>query len=413
MSRPKGSLNKSTLAKMHTSKGGNVSVIKFEKHIDNTPLTKNSPQGWRNWGAKNNYPQMLLDLYSQSPTHHSCCEFGIKSILGNGVDYEKMGLNGDEIVPNLNQTWDDVIKGLATDYILFGSYAIQCIMNKDGKTFSFYHVPLDKVRWSEYDEDGNIPSYWVCSDWTEASVNPPVEIETLQFSNDIKLEKGKPYLYVYRAYSPLLNYYTMPHYSAAISAIQSEVEFVNHDLKSATNNFVPSGMLILNNVETDEERRAIINNVQNMFQGTSNSNNLMISFRDNIEQSAPEFVPFTANAGNVNIYADANERTINRILCAHQIPNASLIGMPDLVGSGFASEADKLEVSYQLYNKLTGNSNRMAVIRTINQIFSLNGINTEIVMKPLSFNDFGDDANVEERTEPTEISNDEKENQTE
>jgi hypothetical protein len=81
--------------------------------------------------------------------------------------------------------------------------------------------------------------------------------------------------------------------------------------------------------------------------------------------------------------------------------------MPDLNNSGFSSEADKLEVSYQLYNKLTGNYNRMAVIRTINQMLKMNGIETEIVMKPLSFNDFGNDANVEERTEGTDV--DEKE----
>lgn len=77
--------------------------------------------------------------------------------------------------------------------------------------------------------------------------------------------------------------------------------------------------------------------------------------------------------------------------------------MPDLNNSGFSSEADKLEVSYQLYNKLTGNYNRMAVIRTLNQMLKMNGVDTEIIMKPLNFNDFGDDANVEERTKPTEV----------
>ena len=47
---------------------------------------------------------------------------------------------------------------------------------------------------------------------------------------------------------------------------------------------------------------------------------------------------------------------------------------------------------------MTGNYNRMAVVRTLNQMLKMNGIDTEIIMKPLSFNDFGDDANVKERT---------------
>jgi hypothetical protein len=45
----------------------------------------------------------------------------------------------------------------------------------------------------------------------------------------------------------------------------------------------------------------------------------------------------------------------------------------------------------------------MAVIRTLNQMLKMNGIDTEIIMKPLSFNDFGNDADVEERTESTNV----------
>ena len=90
-----------------------------------------------------------------------------------------------------------------------------------------------------------------------------------------------------------------------------------------------------------------------------------------------------------------------------------MIGLPDLNNSGFSSEAAKLETAYQLYNKLTGNSNRMAVIRTLNQMFALNGIETEIIMKPLSFSDFGDDANVQERTESASINEDDAKDQEE
>ena len=408
MGRTLGSKNK---PKIPQNRNG-VFVTKLEKQINNTPITKDSSMGWRKWGIDNLYCNKLLDLFSQSPTHHSACQFAIASILGNGVDFKAMGLNGDEVVPNTNQTWDDVIRGLATDYILYGSYALQVVKNRDNKTYSFFNIGLDKVRWGEYDESGNIPYFYVSADWSALGNNPPIRIDALDLSNDDNLKMGVPYLYVFRTYTPTQNYYTQPTYAAAIQAIQSEIEFVQHDLKSATNNFVPSGMLVLNEVETDEQRQAIINNIQNMFVGSSNSNSLMVTFRNNVEENKPEFVPFTANQGNVNIYADANNRTINRILCAHQIPNACLIGMPDLNNSGFSSEAQKLEVSYQLYNKLTGNYNRMAVIRTLNQMLKLNGIETNIIMKPLSFNDFGKDADVQERTEADTITEEDKKQQT-
>jgi len=394
--RPKGSVKK-------PQSSGGVFITKFEKQIEGSAVTRKNALGWVNWGLKNNYPNLLLDLYNQSPTHRSSVNFAVQSILGNGVDFEQMKLNGDEVVPNYAQTWDEVIKSLATDYILYGSYALQIILNKDGKTCSFWHMPLDKVRWSEYDEDGQITSYWISNDWTALGQYPPVQIEAFDMKADMKLQKGVPYLYVYRAYSPTMTYYTQPHYAAAIKAIQAEIEYCNYDLKNIVNGFTPSGVLTLPEVETDEERQAIIQNVTKMFQGSENANSVMITFRNNVEDKGVEYVPFTNSTGNVNLYADANQRVINRILAAHQIPNAALIGMPDIGNSGFSSEADKLEVSYQLYNKLTGNYNRMAVIRTLNQMLKLNGVDTEIIMKQLSFNDFENDADVKERTSSTDV----------
>ena len=395
--RPKGS------TKQKPTNMGGVYLTKLEKQIEGSAVTRKNALGWVSWGLKNTYPNILLDLYNQSPTHRSAVNFAVQSILGNGVDYEQMGLNGDEVVPNYAQTWDEVIKSLALDYILYGSYAIQVIMNKDGKTFSFWHMPLDKVRWSEYDEDGQITSYWICQDWTATGQFPPFQIEALDMRDEQRLEKGVPYLYVYRTYSPTMSYYTQPHYAAAIKAIQAEIEYCNYDLKNIVNGFAPAGVLTLPEVESDEQRQAIINNVSKLFQGSDNANSVMITFRSNVEDKGVEYTPFTSAQGNVNVYAEANQRVINRILCAHQIPSAALIGLPDINNSGFSSEADKLQVAYQLYNKLTGNNNRIAVIRTLNQMLAMNGIDTEIIMKPLNFADFQDDANVKERTEPTDV----------
>ena len=395
--RPVGSTTK----KNNLSNG--VYTMNFEKQIEGSAITRKSALGYVSWGIKNNYPNLLLDLYNQSPTHRSACNFAVQSILGNGVDYDAMKVNGDEVVPNYAQTWDEIIKSLALDYIIYGSYALQIIMNKDGQSFSFWHMPLDKVRWGEYDEDGQITNYWICNDWTATGQNPPFSIDAFDMRDNSKIEKGKPYLYVYRTYSPTMVYYTQPHYAAGIKAIQAEIEYVNYDLKNIVNGFTPSGVLTLPEVETDEERQAIIANITRMFQGSENANSVMITFRNNIEDKGVEYVPFAKNQGSFNFYADANQRTINRILEAHQIPNAALVGHPDISNSGFASEADKLELSYQLYNKLTGNYNRMAVIRTLNQMLKMNGIETEIVMKPLNFMDFGDDANVKERTQSTEV----------
>ena len=157
---------------------------------------------------------------------------------------------------------------------------------------------------------------------------PPIYLKSLKQQDN--LVKGEPYLFVYETYTPSQNYYTSPHYSAAIKAIQAECQHVSYDLKNVINSFTPAGALILPDVETDAERQAVIQNVQNLFQGAENSNNLLISFRRNVEEKGVEFLPFTYNSTNVNLYDAANERTISRILAGHQIPSRTLVGLPDV-----------------------------------------------------------------------------------
>lgn len=397
MSRPVGSKNKPKIT------SGGLFITNLEKQIQGTPITTNSQQGWVKWGLKNDYPNLLLNLYSESPTHRAAIDFTVQSIIGNGVDYDAMKLDSGDVVPNYYQTWDEILKNLALDYALYGSYAIQIIKNKDNTTYSFYHMPLEKVRWSPYDEDGQITSYWISNDWTAVGQNPPFEIPAFDMRDDQTIERGTPYLYVYRQYSPTQNYYTSPHYTAGIKAIQAEIEFVNYDLKHIVNGFSAAGILTLPQVETDEEKKAIINNIQRMFQGSENTNQMAITFRTNIEDKPVEYTSFADKSSNVNQYSDSNKRCINRILSAHQIPSPMLIGMPDANNSGFSSDADKIETAYQLYQKLTGNINRICVIKTINQLFAMNGIDTQIIMKPLKFNDFGDENDNAQSTSNTDV----------
>lgn len=394
MGRPKGSKNviKPT---------GSLYTINLEKQIEGSPITHNSSQGWVNWGLKNNYPNLLLNLYNESPTHRAAINFGVQSIIGNGVDYDAMGLDGSQIYPNYYQSWDDLIRSIALDYMLYGSYATEIILNKDRKTYSFYHMPLEKVRWSEYDEDGQITSYWISSDWSSVGQNPPIQLPAIDMREEQKIEYGQPYIYVYHNYDPTMTYYTSPHYAAGIKAIQSEIEFINYDLKHIVNGFSAAGVLTLPAVETDEERKAIINNIQSMFQGSSQANQMAITFKTNVEQSPVEWTPFTDN-GKVDQYAESNLRTQARILSSHNIPDASLCGLPSIGNNGFSSEADKLETAFQLYQRLTGNYHRQCVIRTLNFMFKMNGIDVEVILKPFHFNDFGGDDDKTETTEAKE-----------
>ena len=377
MSRTKGSKN--------LPKDNGLYTLKFEKQIENTPIARNSNRGWVNYGIKNLYPFDLLNLYAQSVTHRACCDFAVNSIIGNGVDYDAMQIkNTDLITPNYTEDWNSFLRKISLDFVIYGSFAFQIIKNKDGKTYSIYHQPFETVRLSPFDEDGQITSAWICEDWSSVGKYPPRELPMFGFQDEERIAMGKPYIYVYRQYTPQNVYYSAPTYSSALNAIQAEIEFQRYDLKAITNNFVPSGMLELSPVESEKDKQDIINNINRMFVGNEGVNSLMITFGNGTDESPVKFTPFTTNSSNINLYEASNERVVNRILSAHRISNKALIGLP-MDNTGFSNEGTLLETAYALYNVTVGNNNRKTIIETINNVFRLNGIDIELVLKPLLF----------------------------
>ena len=382
--RPIGSKNKPKIELKKTNGGSYVLNVKMEKQIEDAPVNRDSHRGWINFGTDNRYPNKLADLYHNSPTHHSACDFLATAILGEGVDYVESGM-GEDTMPNYQYDFDTLIYNLALDYAIYGGYAMQIIKNNDDKTYSFYHQPYETVRCSPFDEDGVITSYWVSDDWTAVSKFPPIELPSFGFQDDEEIKKGQAYLFVYNDYTPLVPYYSLPKYNSAIKAIQTEIELLRFDLKSVLNNFSASGILTLNRIDDDAERQAIIDNIQALFVGSDNANSLIINFKQNDEENPATFVKIDKDAGNnVNLFAQLDERVEKKILRAHRVPKILLGGEID--GASLGGDGNELAVQYNLYNLNVAQKARKAVVRTINNALHLNGIDTQIVLKPLKFN---------------------------
>lgn len=364
--------------------------------IAGTPVTKTSSRGWVSYGKKNNYPDMLAELYYNSPTLKSCVDFAVCSIIGDGVDYEASNFDPKEVMPSYEGSWDTFIRNLALDYVLYGSFAFQIIRNRDGKTFSYYHQPISTVRCKERDEDGQITHYYICQDWTKTGIYPPVELPRFGFNDDQKITDRKPYLFVYEDYSPSVDYYTIPRYIGAIKAAQTEAEHIRFDLNSAVNGFTTKGVLVVPDLETEQEKAEVLQNIQDSFQGANGAASVITMFSNGTETDIPHFVSFGTSSNEMDLYESANNRTIERIVAAFRIPSKSLIGYP-LEGASLGGNGNTMAVAYNIYNSLTGNTDRNIIVDTINKMFALNGIDTKLVLKPLVFNiETEETINVEE-----------------
>ena len=379
MGRPAGSKNKPKIV------GNGLLFSKFDKQIENAPIIKNSGMGWVSYGSRNLYPFDLINLYNTSVTHKACIDFAVNAIVGDGIDWEQMKLtSADMPAPNYYTSWNQFIKALAFDFCLYSAFAFQIIRNKDGKTYSFFNQPIETVRLEEMDEDGVVNGVYLCKDWSAYGKYPPVYIKTFGFQSEKEIPMGEPYLFYYRQPNPVNAYYGLPVYSSALNAIQAEAQFQNYELKSITNGFTPTGALTLPAVETDDERQAILKNIQALFTGAENSNALMVLFRNNIEEKPIEYTSFAPATANVNLYEAANERTIHRIMAAHKITSKALIGYP-ADDTGFSNSGEYLEAAFSLYNITVANNNRREILDCINNLFRMNGVDVEIVLKPLRY----------------------------
>lgn len=379
--RPVGSKNK---PKVPQNKNG-VFLTKLEKQIENAPIVKSNAMGWVNYGIANTYPYDLINLYNTSVTHKACCDFATNAIVGEGVDWEQMNIKNGEIPnPSYNMGWNEFIRALAFDMCLYNAFSFQVIKNKDNKTYSFFPQPIETVRLEEMDEEGVINNAYLCKDWSATGKYPPVKIPMFGFQEGETIPMGVPYLFYHKQYNPVNVYYGLPTYSSALNAIQAEAQYQIWDLKNITNGFTPVGAITLPEVETDQEREAIINNITNLFTGAQNANSVVISFRNNIEAKPIEFTPFTQSTTNVNLYADANERVINRIMAGWKIPSKALIGYP-ADNTGFSNSGEYMESAYALYNVNVANNARREILDVINTLFKSNGVDVEIVLKPLRY----------------------------
>lgn len=406
MPRTKGSKNK-------PKNTNNFKIINLNKQIENSPIINDlTPYHWVTWGKDNLYPIHLLNLYHNSTVHSACVDFLTNAILGEGVDYAAMSINDDnELVPNYLESWDELITKVSKDLVLYGGYAIQVIKNRNDKTYSFFHTPFSTVRFGKKDENGEIKKAYLCKDWSNYVANKPVEIDVLNYTDDVNIALGKPYLLVHTNYNLFDDYYPCPHYISSLDAIRTDAEMQKYDLNAVHNMFTPSGILTMNQVSDDDERQMILKNIEATFTGSENANNIIITFRNNSEDKPVEFTPIASNSDGVNLFADTTDRTIDRILSAHRV-SRGLIGLP-IDDAGFSSEGAILQAQYNLTNKILLNGLRKKITNHINTILKLNGIEQNIILKPLSFNidvvEENKEVTVDETRNVDEIIDDENE----
>lgn len=278
------------------------------------------------FGDYNDFPNYVVDLYNNSSIHETCVNAIVEAIKGDGLVAEPSWVldacNRD------GESWNDLFSKVALDYYLFGGFYIEIIYNKlRNKPAEYYHVPFASVRAKKCNHRGKIEGYFIAHEWNPQGEYRTTEAEALYLPRyDYKKMKEEPsQLYAFHPYHPLQKYYPLPKYVGALKVIELDTEVDNWHVSNIKNGLTPSIAITTYTNGTEEDRRAIENQLRLQFQGSSQAGQMFYMDVDSRENK-PDIEAIQNNGGDT-YYTTINDMVVQKILTAHRITSPMLLGI--------------------------------------------------------------------------------------
>lgn len=316
---------------------------------------------WVKFDVDNQYPERVLDMVNSSPLQKSILESRKTYILGAGLDK----VDENVYTPNMYESWIDLIEKCVSDYVYLNAFAVQVILNESGNRFSFYHQPVQQVRFANYNDKNFIEKAYLCTDWRKAQKNKNV-VEIPMFGSETP-KKGKAYLLYFKPDQVGEYYYGIPEYMSAANYIMADAALSQYYNNYIHNNFSANLALRFPTEPTEEKKEELYENLRKSFGGSENAGNILLLFGEN------GVVPEINSIESVN--ADLYNSVVDIIKLA--LVSANRLTSPILAGistsSGFSSKSDEMIAAYTLYKLTVINSERAFLLKGFNKMLEMNG----------------------------------------
>lgn len=346
------------------------SVIKLSAADDSPafPQMKLNRKGWLAFGAKNLFPQELINFNSKSPVNSSIIASKVTYICGKGVRDTNEDAKNYVGRPSVGESWDDFIEPVATDYCMFGGFYWQVILNKDSSTVSIFHQDYSTVRIGEIDESGTPLSFQLNNDWSKVNgKNPPVDIPVWTTLDDAEAET--PYLFYYWDYAPGLHRYSVPDYFPAIEYVKADGTLGQFYNNSIENGFTPSVVISMPSNPSDTDKAAFQKQMEDAFAGAKGASSIVVLWGEN-DVVKPEITPYNATA-NADVYNNVEGIIFQKIISAHRLSSPTLAGVS---GSGnLSGNAAEIIDAFILFNYTVIEKKRRKILDKVNIFTTING----------------------------------------
>jgi hypothetical protein len=349
----------------------NIKLTAFSsaKGLPNPAENLDKREGIIRWGAKNDFPFFLIDMFNGSAWHQGIIKTKTHYVAGGGVEIVNGSL--DDFIENKNSdfTINDIAKKIAFDFELFEGFAIVGTWNREGTRVSRWeHIDIDKIRANPTETE-----YFFSEDWNarkqsyestgHRSMKPldrtnPVGKFIIYYKSPAKQSRGE------------MGIYPKPAYIGGLTSINTDVLISQYHLFEIQNGFKGGTIVSLNTgqPETTEEAEAYRDEIKGSSTDISDSNQLIITFADG-QENAPTVLSLNGNdlADRYNM----TEKSVQQnILVCHSATNPLMFGIKT---EGQLGGSTELLESFEIFKNTYVNSRQETIEYFLNLMVDLSG----------------------------------------
>src|SRR5574344_1021516 len=334
--------------------------------IDDFYYSNYNDKQYIKYGADNHFPFTLIQYYKKCSVLQCLIDGTVDFICGEGVKSNRVIMNSE------GETFDDIIREIANDFILFGGFALQVIRNIKGEIKDIYVLDFSKIRVSK-----KIDRIFYSNDWVKYRCKA---IEYKPF------DTTSPTSIFYYKGNKSRGVYPLPLYHSCLMSILTQIKIKTYHLENISNNFCPSAIINFNNgIPTEEEKRQVEKDITDKFSGAENASKLIISWNEDRDKAVE--IEKMEDDNFDSKYQALNNSTIQDIFTAFRAPQ-QLFGTA-LENIGFNNQ--EYIQAFKIYQK--------TVIGPIQKIIknAFNKIDDTIIMDitPFNISDIDDTKNNE------------------
>jgi hypothetical protein len=328
-------------------------------------------QEWYEYGQRNNFPAVILDLYNSSSLHNAIVTQKAHFIAGKETAVRVEGTVGERVgaqkaldYANPYESWQDIKYKAAMDLENFGGFAFQAIWNAPGtRVLYWYHLPFDKCRVNK-----DASKVWYSEDWNDKRE------ERLEFpAFDLEKPGGTQVLW-FKQYRAGEGVYPLPDWYPARTYIEIDTKISDFHYNNISNGFSLGKIIQIFKGEPTEDIKAEFDRkFKANTTGTENANGVLISWMEKGED--PLQVVDLMPGDFDKQYLQLSETVRDNIFYAHRVTSPMLFGVRV---AGELGGRNELKQAYEVFDRAYVAPKRTQMDKVLTTMFNATGQEGEL-----------------------------------